>query len=158
VRSNPNTLNLKQSMRAIQRPVAAYARADKIGVPRQITVSPFRLVRSSCLPSPAREVLDRHASGEPESQEALRKQAAAHQPSRGEIILLSLAILFTVSDVGLFTWYTTKLTTRIDQYVTHSKQAQFGIHQYHQADEKRPHDNTLHCFKSTTDQPKHETI
>jgi len=113
-------------MKAIQTPVAAYRCAGEIAL-RQATAS--KSVRFSCVRRPRREILDLHVSGEFENEEALGKPAASQQPSRGERILLSLAILFVVSDVGLFSWYTVKLTAQIDQYVTHSIQGQLGIRQ-----------------------------
>jgi hypothetical protein len=60
-----------------------------------------------------------------ESQGAPGNLTTARQPSRHEVILLSLTTLFVAVGVGLFTWHAAKLTVQIDQYLLNSIRANF---------------------------------
>jgi hypothetical protein len=61
-----------------------------------------------------------------ESQGAPGNLTAARQPSRHEVILLSLTILFVLGGIGLFTWSAVKLTHQIDRYFSNSIRTNFG--------------------------------
>ena len=61
-----------------------------------------------------------------ESQRAPGNLPADRQPSRREVILMSLTILLVLGGLVLFTWYATKLTNQIDRYLSNSLRANFG--------------------------------
>jgi type VI protein secretion system component VasF len=52
--------------------------------------------------------------------------ATARQPSRREVTLLSLTILFVLGGVALFTCYAIKLTDQIDRYLSNSIRVDIG--------------------------------
>jgi hypothetical protein len=60
-----------------------------------------------------------------ESQGAPGNLTVARRPSRREVILLSLTILFVLGGLGLFTWSAVRLTNQIDRYFSNSIRANF---------------------------------
>ncbi len=61
--------------------------------------------------------------GELESERGTENLTPARQSSRGEVLLLSLTILFDLGGISVFSWYAVKLTEQVDRYILNSIQS-----------------------------------